>query len=452
MAISNEHKARYIFHFTDIHNLDSIIKNGLLCTNVKDKKNITHKNIANSTIQERRAKMNVTAGLGGKVHDYVPFYFSSINPMLLKLINQKNVDQNLIVYLCAKIQRLEKEDAVFSDASANTIEPPTFYDDTSYLDKLDWNLIESRKWGPWTDDERHKKMAEALIYEKLDISEIDAIVVYNECAEKKVKKIFDDNNVTPPAILYDFDPKIKKYGFYYTKFFLKKRERESLVIGPLTLLRVYKNLLKEIKKKRQEKKGTYRFSSIQDLLQALDKDISVIPELKNVVGLRQNYSPHYDNVDDHTKKVVTEMNKLDYYKHAPNEKKNVLLLAAYLHDIGKGPIDKWDGGILNNAYLDHPADAIPMIYRILTEEIEALSDEDVRMICMLVVYHDIIGDCMKKDRDKQQIAALIESEDDIEMLFAIAYADTKAIKSTWFCDIYGKKKSFISQIMKIKEM
>lgn len=32
MAISDKHKDRYIFHFTDMSNLDSIIKNGLLST------------------------------------------------------------------------------------------------------------------------------------------------------------------------------------------------------------------------------------------------------------------------------------------------------------------------------------------------------------------------------------------------------------------------------------
>ena len=108
MAIPDRHKDRYIFHFTDIYNLDSIIKNGLLCTNLKNEKNIPHKNIANKSIQERRANMDVPVGPGGKVHDYVPFYFSSINPMLLTLLNQKNVDQNLIIYLCVKIRRLEK--------------------------------------------------------------------------------------------------------------------------------------------------------------------------------------------------------------------------------------------------------------------------------------------------------------------------------------------------------
>ena len=100
MAIADEHKWRYIFHFTDIHNLDSIIKNGLLCTNEKEARDISHKNIANMNIQNRRAKMEVTCGKGGVVHDYVPFYFTSKNPMFLGVLNKKNTDQPFIIYLC----------------------------------------------------------------------------------------------------------------------------------------------------------------------------------------------------------------------------------------------------------------------------------------------------------------------------------------------------------------
>ena len=100
MAISDKYKGKYVFHFTDLRNLDSIVKNSLLSTNEKKRLGINHHNIANQTIQARRDEMDVTVGPGGKVHDYVPFYFSSINPMLLSLLNHKNCDQNLIIYLC----------------------------------------------------------------------------------------------------------------------------------------------------------------------------------------------------------------------------------------------------------------------------------------------------------------------------------------------------------------
>lgn len=451
MAIPDKYTDKYIFHFTDMENLDSIIKNGLLCTNIKNRKKIKHKNIANMSIQERRANMDVPIGPGGKVHDYVPFYFSSINPMLLTLLNQKNVDQNRIIYLCIKIQRIEKDDAVFTNASANTAKPPIFYEDTSHLDELDWDLIESRRWNVGTEENKHKKMAEALVYNKINMSEIDAIVVYNDEAKKMVERIFEDNKTPSPIILFDHNPKMKNYGFYYTKFFVKGKECDTLVTGPVMLLYSYNRLIDIIKEKRQEKKEAYPYSTIFDLVQAIEKDISIIPELKNIVGLLQDYPPHNDTVDSHTKKVVEEMKRQEYYKNASNKKKNILLLAAYLHDIGKGPKGKWENEVMKHAYPDHPADAIPMLARILIEEIETLSEEDIRLVCMLVIYHDIIGDCMEKGRDKKQIVDIIKDKDDLEMLFAITCADTKAISEKWDRDLLIRKKSFVSEIITMKQ-
>ena len=451
MAIPDEHKWRYIFHFTDIENLDSIIKNGLLCTNVKNALGIKHKNIANTTIQERRANMDVPVGPGGKVHDYVPFYFSSINPMLLKKLNEKNVDQQFIIYLCVKIQRLEEEDAVFTDASANTIETPSFYNDVKDLDKLDWAAIDKKSWGVSSDDERHKKMAEALIHKRVDISEIDAILVFNNGIKDAVKKVFEENGVQAPTIVFDGDRKLSNYHFFYTKFFIATQKNNSLVTGPATLLSHFKSLIQEIQKQRQEPNKSYPYNSIKVLLDALEKDITVIRELKDVEDVLQDYEPHNDTVGDHTRSVVAEMKKQDYYNNASDEKKNILLLSAYLHDIGKGPKNKWKDGIMKGAYPDHPADAVPMLLRILTEEIESISDEEIRQVCMLVVYHDIIGDCMEKGREKQQVADVIESEDDLDMLFAISCADAKAVTGVWGLGILGRKKSFKEAIMKMKQ-
>ena len=132
--------------------------------------------------------------------------------------------------------------------------------------------------------------------------------------------------------------------------------------------------------------------------------------------------------------------------------KNVLLLGAYLHDIGKGPASKWekDNGVMVRAYPDHPADAIPMLKRILIEDIETLSDDEIRRLCMLVVYHDIIGECCGKGRNKQQIADLIEGEDDYDMLTAISIADTTAIISSWRENIIIGAKAMKAEVMELK--
>lgn len=450
MAIPDIHNGKYIFHFTDVRNLDSIIKNGLLCTNEKNKLGIKHQNIANQTIQERRANMDVTAGPGGKVHDYVPFYFSSINPMLLTLLNHKNCDQNLIIYLCIKIDRLGKDDAVFTNASANTVVPPTFYDDPNHLDDLNWDLIFCRKWRMESDEDKHKKMAEAMIHTRVEVSEIDAIVVYNEGMKKVVKQVFDQNGVKAPEILYDHNQKMLKYGFYFTKFFFSGRNNETLVTGPRTLLDNYNKLIVGVKKERQTKKASCPYKAVKELVQALNKDITKVQELKASAEILQDYTPHSDTVGDHSKKVVSEIQKTAYYENASNEVKSVLLLGAYLHDIGKGPAGKWKDGTMRGAYPDHPADAIPMLGRILTEEIESLSNDEIRRLCMLVVYHDIIGECYEKGRDKQQIADLIESEDDYDMLTAISVADTTATNVFWGRKIIRGAAAMKDEVMKLK--
>ncbi len=450
MAIPDAHKGKYIFHFTDVRNLDSIIKNGLLCTNEKYRRGIKHQNIANQTIQERRANMDVTVDPGGKVHDYVPFYFSSINPMFLTILNHKNCDQNLIIYLCLKIDRLDSDDAVFTSASANTVVPPTFYDDSSHLDDLAWDLILSRKWKMESDEDKHKKMAEALIHTKVDIGDVDAIVVYNEGVKKGVEKVFGQNGVKAPEILYNNNPKMLKYRFYYTKIFFDDRKYETLVTGPYTLLSSYKAVIEKVKENRKTKKGNYPYATVKALVESLDKDITILSELKAVADLLQNYPPHNDTVGDHTEKVVEEMKKCDYYKGASEEVKNVLLLGAYLHDIGKGPASKWKEGKMNCAYPDHPVDAIPMIERILSEDIETLEDDVIRRLCMLVVYHDIVGECYEKGRDKQQIADLIGSEDDYDMLTAISIADATATNGFWGRKLVRGAAAMKAEVMKLK--
>lgn len=389
-----------------------------------------HKNIANMTIQERRAGMDVPVGPGGKVHDYVPFYFSSKNPMFLGVLNKKNTDQPFIIYLCIKIVRLEKKDAVFTDASANTDIPPKFYSDTTNLDKLDWNLIDSQKWG-FTDEERHKKMAEAMVYNKVGIEEIDAIVVYNNWVADGVRKIFAQNGIKPPKILLDGGLANGKYRFFYTKLFFKDRNKETLVMGPYFLKKDYQSLLVQIRNDRQAKKSSYQFSNTKALVDAIDKDIKVLPELVGVNQMPTSNFPLCDTVGEHLQKVAADIQKTDQYRAADDDMKIIMKLSAYLHDIGKGPESKWNGNV-RYGYVDHTYDAMPMLYRILTEEIQEISEDSVRRICLAVVYHNIAGDCMLKGRENKEMVEVISNEEDIDLLIAMSLADVQTLNSTWY--------------------
>ena len=105
---------------------------------------------------------------------------------------------------------------------------------------------------------------------------------------------------------------------------------------------------------------------------------------------------------------------------------------------------------MSGAYPDHPADAIPMLRRILIEEVETLNDDEIRRLCMLVAYHDIIGECYEKDREKQQIADLIKNDDDYDMLTAISIADATATNGFWGRIIISGAAAMKIEIMKLK--
>jgi hypothetical protein len=68
---------------THISNLDAILATGALVATARLQAAETpFTNIAYSSIQGRRATTPVPCGPGGRLHDYVPFYFTNRSPML----------------------------------------------------------------------------------------------------------------------------------------------------------------------------------------------------------------------------------------------------------------------------------------------------------------------------------------------------------------------------------
>jgi hypothetical protein len=225
-ACSGQFPGRFAYHFTSLENLGSVLKSGLLCTNEKNRRGITHVNVAAASIQGRRHSMVVPCASGTVVHDYVPFYFSKKTPMQLGVINKKNLDQELVIYFAVPLGIMDNHPGVvFTDASANTGQPPNFYPakDSHLLSQLNWVVIDSGKWS-WPDDEtRHQKMAELLIPGGVSMQEVDHIIVWDAWAADHVRKIFSDAGVKCPPIRFDT-------GHYFTTFYA--RPERTIVTGP----------------------------------------------------------------------------------------------------------------------------------------------------------------------------------------------------------------------------
>ncbi|RAT96979.1 DarT ssDNA thymidine ADP-ribosyltransferase family protein [Brevibacillus sp. Leaf182] len=442
-----QHNNRYFYHFTHIENLGSIIENGLISTNEKKRRKITHVNVANEEIQERRSNSNVPCHPYGSIHDYVPFYFAVRNPMLLSVLNRKNIDQPLVIFIAVSVNKLMEHNVVFTDAAANTELLPNFYSDPKNLDKLNWKLIDSKSWGSGTKGETQARMAEVLVLNNVPLEWIDSFIVFNELCKEKILKLFKDNDLKPPKISYS-------PFFYYTKFFFKDRKLfkhrkdETLITGPQFLKAHFEHITKNIIKKRSaEEASNPSFLNVKDAIEKIKSNFSIIPELDGIHQLETDNKVHSNKVCEHTSEVVENLDTVSFYKDLNSVDQLIVKLAAYFHDIGKGPHSKWKNGI-QKAYADHPADSLKMMERILIDEFRKLSDYEIRKICLIVAYHDLIGDILgpEQGRSKKELVDLGVDKNELFMLIAISLADIKSIDTNWFFNVKMKLPRFIKDI------
>lgn len=410
---------------------------------IKTKKKIDHYNIANKEIQGRRSEMDVICNEQnhGKVHDFVPFYFSTKNSMQLSIINQKKVDQSELIFLGVKTELIKTHKLIFTDSSANALKAPNFYNNYDDLSKLDWETINSLKWR-LTDQQKQKRMAEVLIKD-FKFEYVDHIIVSNEDTKNKVKNIMENNNLNnPPQLCYDgFGGKY----FYFTKFFFKGRKNEDLVTGPRELLEVYSKLTQQT---IEERKAIINFKHklLNNLLQSIDQKFDCIPELSGIYKLETLNEIHSNSVSDHTLDVVKNLQSIPEFLNLDLRLQEILRLAAYLHDIGKGPKSKWRYG-KQEAYNDHPYDSLLNSQRVLIEEIQELTNEEIRLINMLVTYHDILGDLTKGHRNTIELKNIITSHQDLELLYILSQADVLALNKEWYNNLCSKFEEIKNKVL-----
>lgn len=161
-----------IFHITHFQNLPKILETGCLwCDTERTDRNLETKGIAYKAIKLRRARRNVPVSRGGFVADYVPFYFAPRSPMLCRIykgeIEGYDEGQEPIIHLVAKIEDVDRAglDFAFTNGHAEML-PTEFFECLQDLNRIDWDLMQSKFWFDREDDMNRKwrRQAEFLVY------------------------------------------------------------------------------------------------------------------------------------------------------------------------------------------------------------------------------------------------------------------------------------------------
>ena len=225
-----------------------------------------------------------------------------------------------------------------------------------------------------------------------------------------------------------------------------------MITGPRELLNKYSYYINKIVSSHSTSASkNARFKDVRELVESIDKDFLVLPELEGIEGLRTSNSTHSKTVSEQTKDVVKNVTNSSAFAICPEKEKDILCLSAYLYDIGKGPINKWYNGV-QREWPDHPAEALPMVERILSNEVENIDPGEVERVVLLVAYHDLFGDIVKgadrlfkyNGRSIDELRKLKLTWKDLDSLKTLSEADIEAINHEWL-------KKFTTYVDDIRE-
>ncbi len=162
-----------IYHITHLRNLPNIINDGgLWCDQVVMQRKLAYVSIAHQHIKDRRARKAVPGAPGGKLADYVPFYFAPRSPMLYA-INMGNVQdyadgQRPIVHLVSSAEAVQVAGLpfTFTDGHAE-MDISRFFTDLHDLDKVDWEMMQAKYWNDTLQDgdRKRRRQAEFLVHQ-----------------------------------------------------------------------------------------------------------------------------------------------------------------------------------------------------------------------------------------------------------------------------------------------
>lgn len=185
-----------IYRFIHVENLGLCLQRRGLHAPNRMPHDKSYKTIHNVDIQRCRRTTAIPCGPSGVIHDYVPFYFGYLSPMMLQLktgqVQGYEEGQEPLIYLVSTAQAVVNSGSGYVFSDGHGIAAYTnWYNDLSFLDRVDWSMVNERYWHDTTEDmdRQRRKQAEFLVYCFCDWSLIQEIAVINRLMKRKAEDV-----------------------------------------------------------------------------------------------------------------------------------------------------------------------------------------------------------------------------------------------------------------------
>jgi len=160
---------------------------------------LLYRTIHNVDIQNERHVRPIPCGPGGTLHDYVPFYFGYLSPMLLQLKTNRvagyNEGQQPLIYLVSTAQAVVTSNCRFVFSNGHGIAAFTqWFDDINHLGEVGWKMVYQRYWSDQVNDmdRQRRKQAEFMVYQFCPWTLIQEIGVVNNSTKAQVNAILNN--------------------------------------------------------------------------------------------------------------------------------------------------------------------------------------------------------------------------------------------------------------------
>ncbi len=172
-------------------------RGGLHSPNTTPNDGRVYRGIHDADVQAKRLLKEVPRGPKGVVHDYVPFYFGFLSPMMLRLKTGRvagySEGQRPLIYLVTSAQRIRDSGTQFVFTDGHGLANFTrWFDNLDDLDKVDWEMVYQRYWSDdvtGDNDRQRRKQAEFLVHQFCDWSLITEIAVLDDEVKVAVEQI-----------------------------------------------------------------------------------------------------------------------------------------------------------------------------------------------------------------------------------------------------------------------
>lgn len=150
MGLENVKSGKLLYHLTELKNLESIIRFGLIPRKVLLENTVTFEDIANPEIIVKRERLGLD--------EYIPFHFHPYTAFDLAV--KKQHANNEMMYICIRRELARRNNFKVLPKHPLSLEDCQLYDYEEGFKRIDWDTM--AKVGLTDPDSKQTKMAECL--------------------------------------------------------------------------------------------------------------------------------------------------------------------------------------------------------------------------------------------------------------------------------------------------